>query len=245
MLEAVRYLRESVSEYYFDLPRMAFVNFLWFLTALPAILVAFATVTAISIATGDMWTIILIQAIITTILSLALAGPGTAAAYHIANRTAHGELFEARLFWGAFRQYFWRGWRVALVNAGTGALLVVNIWFYTTIDRPGIWIVSIVFGYLLVIWLAIQSYIFALLVEFGHGVKLIVRNCLFLVLDRPGLTIGLLFCNLAVILVSIATGAALLPVATMTILAMLNNKALVNAIERYRAAGRVIPGDTG
>jgi uncharacterized membrane protein YesL len=176
-------------------------------------------------------------------LSLALAGPGTAAAYHVTNRLANGELLEPSRFWPALRRYFWRGWLLALADAGAGALLVLNIWFYWRIDRPGLWLLSVVFGYILVLWFAIQSYLFALLVEMNHPVRLVVRNALFLAMDQPGLTLGLMLANLLLLAVSVPLGALLLPIATMAIGSNLNNKAVVEAIRRYRAAGRIITGD--
>jgi hypothetical protein len=63
-------------------------------------------------------------------------------------------------------------------------------------------------------------------------------------IDKLGLTLGLAIVNLLIVLLSIPLGALLLPLATMAILSGVNNKAVVAAVDRYREAGRVIPGNT-
>ena len=94
MLQAFRYLRTAVGEYYFDLPRMLFLNLLWFLTALPFIAVVFVITLSVRGEGPADWQVIVIQAAILGVITLALAGPGTAAIYAVTNRVANGELLE-------------------------------------------------------------------------------------------------------------------------------------------------------
>ena len=92
-------------------------------------------------------------------------------------------------------------------------------------------------------WAAIQSYLFALMVEMDQSPRLAIRNALFLVLDNLGLTLGLLIVNVFVLVISILPGALILALATMTVLSNVHNKAVVEAISRYRASGRIITGN--
>lgn len=243
MGSALRFFRAAVGEYFFEMPRMVLLNLFWFITAVPFLWVAFVTIFALRDGLRSPWIVFAVQAVVLCTLTLALAGPGTAALYHVMNRVANGELLEPRRFWSAFRRYFWRGWGLALADAGAGALLVLNIWFYWIIDRPWLWLLSIVFAYFLVLWFAIQSYLFALLVEMNQAVRLVVRNALFLAIDNLGLTLGLMLANLVFLSLSVPLVALLLPFATPVISSNINNKAVVDTVRRYRTEGRIISGD--
>jgi uncharacterized membrane protein YesL len=246
MLQPFRSLRAALGEFYFDLPRMLLLNIFWFVTALPFIAVVFVVTLTVR---GEMeaaapvpWQVVVIQATVFGILALALAGPGTAAAYAVTNRFANGELIEPWRFWSAFRRFFWRGWLLGVLDAGAGALLVLNVWFYANTGQIWSWVLSIIFVYVLVMWAAIQSYLFALMVEMDQSPRLAIRNALFLALDNLGLTLGLLVVNVFVLVISILPGALILALATMTVLSNVHNKAVVEAISRYRASGRIITG---
>src|SRR5262245_61813795 len=234
MPQAFRYLRAALGEFYFDLPRMLLLNVIWFLTALPFIAVVFVVTLAVR---GEMegvsplpWQVVVVQATVLGVLALALAGPGTAATYAVTNRFANGELLEPGRFWGAFRKFFWRGWLLGVLDAGAGALVVLNIWFYANTGQIWSWLLSIIFGYVLLMWGAVQSYLFALMVEMDQSPRLAIRNALFLILDNLGLTVGLLIVNVLVITISILPGALILALATMTVLSNVHNKAVVEAI---------------
>jgi uncharacterized membrane protein YesL len=257
VLQAWRYLKTAFGEFYFDLPRMILLNVFWFVTALPFIAVVFVVVITVrgdaQLAQGAAgaggagpgaipWPIVVIQATVLGVLSLALAGPGTAAAYAVTNRLANGDLLQPSRFWGFFRRFFGRGWLLGIIDAGAGALLVLNIWFYSNTGQALTWLLSIIFVYLFLIWAAIQSYLFALMVEMDQSPFLAVRNALFLALDNLGLTLGLLLVSAVVLTISILPGALFLALATMSILSNVHNKAVVDAIARYRAAGRIIAG---
>jgi uncharacterized membrane protein YesL len=190
------------------------------------------------------WQVLVVQATVLGVLTMALAGPGTAAIYAVTNRLANGDLLEPMRFWRYFRTFFWRGWLLGVIDVGAGALLLLNIWFYWNLGRTGSWLLSIIFVYLLIIWVAIQGYLFALLVEMDQTVRLVIRNALFLALDNLGMTLGLMVVNVVVLVVSVLPGALLLALATMSILSNTNNRAVVEAIGRYRSSGRIIQGDT-
>lgn len=243
MLTPLRYLRAAAGEFYYDLPRMVLLNLCWFVLSLPFLFVVFALSTSAlprslnALGPYLLWSVPFIAG------ALVLAGPATAGVYLATNRLAHGELMEVRWFWIGFRRFLWRGWLLALADIGVGGLLVINVWFYWSTGTIGLRLLAIVFAYLLVLWFVIQSYLFALLVEMDQHVVLVIRNALFISIDQLGLTLGLAVVNAFIVLVSIPLGALLLPLGTMAILSGVNNKAVVAAVDRYRAAGRLIPGN--
>jgi uncharacterized membrane protein YesL len=173
--------------------------------------------------------------------TLALAGPGTAAVYHVTNRLANGELLEIRYFWTGFRYFFWRAWGLAALDLGLAALLLLNVAFYWSLEGVGVKLLSLVFAYLLLIWFAVQGYLFSLLVEMDQGVIRVLRNALFLTIDNLGLTLGLGVVNALVALVSVPPWAAALalPFMTMSLASNVHNKVIVETVERYRRQGRV------
>ena len=86
---------------------------------------------------------------------------------------------------------------------------MLNIWFYANTGQTLFWLLSIVFVYVLLIWGAVQSYLFAMMVEMDQSPRLAVRNALFMALDNLGLTVGLLLVNVLVVVISILPGALL------------------------------------
>lgn len=240
MLLALRSLRTAATEFFFDLPRMVLLNLFWFLTALPGLGIAFSTYVLTwpdrsAPPVLNLWLVPL------WVLALALAGPGTAGVYFVTNRLANGDLLEISRFWEGFRRFFWRGWGLALLDVGAFALLLINVIFYWTLEGVAIKALSLVFGYMLLIWFAIQGYLFPLLIEMDQPVLRVVRNALFLTLDNLGLTLGLLLVNLVLLAASGPWTAALaLPFFTLSLGSYAHNKVMVETVERYRLQGRII-----
>jgi len=242
---AVRYLFASLSDYYYDLFRMALVNLFWFLTALPAllvILVGYVNSTLGEIAPGN-WLLLLAA----FLLTLVLAGPGTAAVYDVMGEVVDGELLFPSRFWPAFRRRFWRGWGLATINVLALLLLALNIVFYLHI--PVLWmrLLVIVFGYLFILALGVQAYLFPLLVALNQPYLRLIRNAIFLVLDNLGLSLGLLLIRLLLAAMSlpITLGLLVLPFLSMVLLAMVDSRAFAGLAQKYRAleeAGRLGPG---
>jgi uncharacterized membrane protein YesL len=240
MSEAFGHFRAALGEFYYDLPRMVLLNLLWFATAVPSLFIIFVAYAWIPQAGPDYWGIRGIEVVILLLLSLGLSGPGTAALYAVMNRLAGGWLLEVGRFWPSFRRFFWRGWLLAAANVGLGLLLALNIWFYWTHGQSGLWILSIIFAYLLVLWFAIQGFLFALLVELDQSVRLVIRNALFIAMDNLGLTLTVTLINGIMLAVSILPGLFPLAIGTAAITANTHSKAIVSSIERYRASGRII-----
>lgn len=239
MLLALRSLRSAASEFFFDLPRMVLLNIFWVLTALPAIATGFLTYLLVWPDPGRP-PVLHIWLVPMWVLALALAGPGTAGIYYVTNRLANGELLEITRFVEGFRHFFWRGWGMALLDVGALAILLINVIFYWSLEGTGPKLLSLVFGYLLLIWLAIQGYLFSFMVELDQGVLRATRNALFLTIDDIGLTLGLLVVNLVFTAASspFTAGVALFFV-TMSLASNVHNKVIVDTVARYRVQGRV------
>ena len=185
----------------------------WFVPTLPALLILLILLSPVQTASTTEATLLeasegaaalLTPAVLAFPILLALmilAGPATAALYSVTHEFVRGDLLEPTRFRAAFRRYFWSGARLAATNVAAGTLLLLNAWFYLTIGIPGVGLLSIVFFYLLVVWFALQPYLFPLLVEFDQPVRRVWRNAFFLVMDNLGLTLGLLIVRGIVLMV--------------------------------------------
>ena len=76
-------------------------------------------------------------------------------------------------------------------------------------------------------------------VEFDQPVRRIWRNAFFLVMDNLGLTLGLLIVRGIVLLVAGVLFIIVVPLFLAVLLAYIDNRAVTEAIDRYREAGRV------
>jgi uncharacterized membrane protein YesL len=129
---------------------------------------------------------------------------------------------------------------MAALNVGVATLLVLNVAFYWSLDGVAVKALSLIFGYLLLIWLAIQGYLFSFMVELDQGVLRAVRNSLFLAVDDLGLTLGMLVVNLVLVASSGPwTALVALPLFTMSLASNVHNKVIVETVERYRVQGRL------
>ena len=249
---AFRYFRSSMAEIYYDPIRMILANLRWFVPSLPAYLVALYPIAVLVSAVVEQEQILeaseaqavlllpLVMAAVLLPLLMVVAGPATAAVYSVIHEFVRGELLEPSRFGSAFRRYFWRGWGLAASNVAAGALLVLNVWFYLTIGIPGVGLLAIVFGYLFVVWFALQPYLFPMLVEFDQPIRRVWRNALFMVMDNLGLTLGLLIIR-GLILAFVLSGLffPIIPLFLAVLLAQIDSRAVTEAIDRYREAGRV------
>ena len=166
MRDAWRHLRASLGEYYYELPRMVAVSLVWFILCVPAIWVGFRawvflgpdeglevgidSVPAVAFA---------VQATVFGLLSLVIAGPATAGLHAAVAPLAHGELFEIGRFVRGARHHFRRAWLLLTLDVLVGTVLALNVWFYWHTEVPGAWLLSILFGYALLAWAALQPYL--------------------------------------------------------------------------------------
>lgn len=142
--------------------------------------------------------------------------PATAGLYLVANRIAKGERIGFDVFKEGFVTYFWRGLLVGLISAGLLVIFVTGFLFY--IEPPPQFpafftLLSVVMLYLLLTWLAMQLYLFPVLVEQDVPLRLIFRNALFIAFASPVYTLILL-----VLLVVCTVASILFPILLVLVL---------------------------
>jgi uncharacterized membrane protein YesL len=197
-------------------------------------------------------------------LTLLVAAPATAGLHYVVNRFVHGEPFSPRqmfsdepfglrglllalvtfgisfLIWAVrgstFRRYFWSSLRLAASNLGLLLLLLINIYFYTMVLGGVFVLLAVLFGYLVVLWVVMQPYLFPMLVETGVPVRTILRNSALFALDNVRLSIVVTLFSLVVWGLSISPLALIvLPFVGQVLLALAGNKAVLLLLDKYRA----------
>ena len=250
---AFRYFRSAVAEVYYDPFRTILINVRWFVPTLPALLILLILLSPVQTASTTEATLLEASEDTAALLTPAVLAVPAPARADDPGRSGHcGALqrdarFCPRRATGAdsfprrLSALFLVGVaRLAATNVAAGTLLLLNAWFYLTIGIPGVGLLApYVFFYLLVVWFALQPYLFPLLVEFDQPVRRIWRNAFFLVMDNLGLTLGLLIVRGIVLLVAGVLFIIVVPLFLAVLLAYIDNRAVTEAIDRYREAGRV------
>lgn len=125
-------------------------------------------------------------------LPVVTAAPAAAALYHVTNRLAHGQEAGWRVFFQGFRQHFWLSWRWALLNLLAVLVLLANYQFYARIPQDWATLAMGAFIGLSILWIAVQIYVFPLLLEQSdRRLRTALRNSLVMYLRRPLLSLGM------------------------------------------------------
>lgn len=196
-------------------------------------------------ALKEMWDelfILMLMNIVTVLLAIPVVTlpPALAGLWSVANRIANGTASGWSDYWDGFRRYFWKTWKLALLNLLVTTVLVSNIWFYGQKNLPFALDASIKIGIrafftmALGLWLLYQMYPLAMLLEQkDQRLKTALRNAALVYLTKPVFTIvlGLLL----LIVAAISTFIPLLwPIATLALFAVVCNKAVLHLLEPYR-----------
>ena len=139
--------------------------------------------------------------------------PALAGAAFVTYRAAHGMAFVPRDFWTGFREYFWQSWKLALPSLLGWFLLVVNLLFYANQTNPYLRLVVILWAYVGFVWLALQFYLFPLLIyQKDKSVKALFKNAAILAISKPLFNLALLMVVILIAAMMILSGvvAALL-----------------------------------
>ena len=162
------------------------------------------------------------------------APPATAGVYYLANQIARGESVSFGLFVEGMRRYFRRSWLLAIIVVVISVLLGGNLIFYANFANPWVRLLSVLWGYLIVFWLAMLIYLFPLLIEQeDKSLLLILRNAALLVLDNVAFTLTLGFLLLLFLLLNVGLVVPVLLI-LMSGLAVIQSKALLTVLEKYR-----------
>ncbi len=166
-------------------------------------------------------------------LTVLLCPPATAGLYAVTNSLAHGKGQRLEDFVEAARRYAWVSWRWALINLVIGALLAVNFVFYGSIEATGAFFIQLGLTVAALLWLVMQFYVWPFLIEQEQKrLRTALRNALFLALANPLYTLLLLLVAVVAIVFSLV---AILPLGffTMSFLALLSNRAVVERLTHY------------
>jgi uncharacterized membrane protein YesL len=139
--------------------------------------------------------------------------PALAGAAFVTYRAAHGVGFFPRDFWTGFRQYFWLSWKLALPSLIGWLLLIINLQFYANQTNPYLRLIVILWAYVAFVWLALQFYLFPLLVyQKDKSVKALFKNAAILAISKPLFNLALLIVVILIATMMVLSGvvAALL-----------------------------------
>ena len=162
--------------------------------------------------------------------------PATAGLYLVANRISKGERIGFDVFKEGFLTYFWRSLVVGLIAAALLFVFVTGFLFYLDPppEFPDIFtLLSVVMLYLILTWLAMQLYLFPVLVEQRISLGANFRNALFIAFASPVYTLILL------VLLGLCTiGSVLFPILLVLVLpglvAVVSSIALQDSLAHIR-----------
>ncbi len=121
--------------------------------------------------------------------------PATAGLYLVGNRLAKGEHIGFDVFKEGFLTYFWRSLLVGLISVVLLFVVVTGLLFYLNPPPqfPALFtLLTVVMLYLLLAWLAMQLYLFPVLVEQKVTLGILFRNALLIAFASPLYTLTLL-----------------------------------------------------
>jgi uncharacterized membrane protein YesL len=196
-------------------------------------------------ALKDFWDelfLLVLMNIVTALLAIPVVTlpPALAGLWHVANQVADWRAIHWSDYFEGFRRYFWKAWGLALLNILVGFIVLTNLWFYAPGNVPfelsstlSTWIRAF-FVAMALLWLTIQVYLLALLLEQeDQRLRVALRNAAVLLVASPGFTLVLVLLLLIVAVIS-----TFIPVlwflATPALFAVVCNKAVLYLLEPYR-----------
>lgn len=233
--------RRALGMHYFEFFTVIRGNILWALLCLPYLLYSYVALlpllTDSAETAQDAPPIFLgISYMIASLVLLTLAGPATAALYDFAAKNLAGEAISMQVYVQSFRTHFIRGYLVAALDLLILAALVLNTWFYLTADIPQLMrILSILFFWGIVFWVAIQPYLFSVMIRLDTSVLQTFRNAVLLALDNLGVTISLIGVQIVMLFFFIPLIAIAYPVLGGSIFAHTHVGVLNELLDQYDA----------
>ncbi|MYB77314.1 MAG: DUF624 domain-containing protein [Chloroflexi bacterium] len=231
--------RRALGMHYFEFFTVIRGNILWAILCLPYVLYSYVALlpllTDSAETAQDTPPIFLgISYMIASLVLLALAGPATAAIYDFAAKNLAGEAVSMQSYVQSFRTHFIRGYLVAALDLLILAALVLNTWFYLTADIPQLMrILSILFFWGIVFWVAIQPYLFSVMIRLETSVLQTFRNAVLLALDNLGVTISLIGVQIVMLFFFIPLIAIAYPVLGGSIFAHTHVGVLNELLDQY------------
>lgn len=233
--------RRALGMHYFEFFTVIRGNILWAVFCLPLLFFGSDALLPLITDTAEEaeeipGIFLAIRLTIYSLVLLTLAGPATAALYEFAAKNIAGEAVSMQSYWQSFRTHFIRGYLVAALDFIILAALVLNTWFYLTADIPQLMrILSIIFFWGIVFWVAIQPYLFSVMIRLETSVLQTFRNAVLLALDNLGVTISLIAVQLVMLFLFIPLIAIAYPVLAGSLFAHTHVGVLNELLDQYDA----------
>jgi uncharacterized membrane protein YesL len=216
---------KSVRELFDDLFILAIVNVLWLLINALALLIIVA-----AYLSGSFGLIC-----VALLLSAISFGPSNAGLYTIAERVTEGRTSSWRDFIAGLRANAKLSWQVYGLWMLGLVVLLFNMQFYSLNGSQISVFLTVLFLYLLVVWLGILIYIGPLmLIQTDKRLRVIARNAALMTFGRPLFTLGTLIL-MAIIFVTSIWLVILLFLATVSFLALWGFRATLTLIAEAEA----------
>lgn len=233
--------RKALGTHYYDFFTVIRGNILWALLCLPLLFFGsdalLPLITETTEPAEELPPFFLgLRLIVYSLVLLVPAGPATAALYDFAAQNLAGDHVSMRSYWESLKTHFIRGYLVAALDLVILAALVLNFWFYLTADIPQLFrVLSILFFWGIVFWVAIQPYLFSVMIRLDTSVFQTFRNAVLLALDNLGVTISLLAVQLVMLFFFIPLIAIAYPVLGGSIFAHTHVGVLNELLDQYDA----------
>lgn len=233
--------RRALGMHYYDFFTVIRGNILWAILCLP--LLFFGSDALLPLITDTAEPVeelppffLGLRLIVYSLVLLIPAGPATAALYEFAAQSLAGDHVSMRSYWQSLKTHFIKGYLVAALDFLILAALVLNFWFYLTQDIPQLFrVLSILFFWGIVFWVAIQPYIFSVLIRLDTTVLQTFRNAVLLALDNLGVTLSLFAVQLVMLFFFIPLIAIAYPVLGGSIFAHTHVGVLNELLDQYEA----------
>lgn len=180
--------------------------------------------------------------------------PALAGLWSAANKVAGGKPADWEDYFKGFRRYFWKTWKLALLNFLVIIILASNIWFYSSssiklfkVSRTLNRVLQALFKVVLALWLVYQMYPFAMLLEQREehqGWRIALHNAAALYFGNPVFAVVLALLSLIVAVISTFVPILWILI-TLAFFALLYNKAVKYLLEPYREQRAEAKGEEG
>jgi hypothetical protein len=207
---------------------------IWFLASVAAPYGLFALTSLISPVAGLIGLLLGV---------LILVPPLTGGLYSVAVEIAHERRVEFGYFWQGIRSYARLSWALGAIVVASGVILAVDVIFYLSSDNVVFAAIGFLGLWALLFWIAVQIYLFPLMIVITHEekhqekkpIKLILKNASLLTLAYPFFALGILIVSLLATALSVALLLILLATIWMPFVAVLYSRATVSSLREAEA----------
>jgi uncharacterized membrane protein YesL len=226
MPRAFRVFWSAIRDFFDEFLFLSACNLIWVALCVPLLGFAFFVVTDAPVLAS--------AAALLAVLPMGPASVGLAA---VAHRISDGRTASFGVFFEAMRRYARPAWIITGIWMVGMLIILFNLTFYNQVDNLfgavfyGIWL------YILIVWLALQIYLFPLLMlQEKPSLRLLVRNGAVLCLGRPVFTLTTLVLMIAIMALSliVVVPLVLVTIALFAVWGMWATKSLIEA-DRLKA----------